>query len=1150
MRRPYQDPDPAERHSAALDAAGVGAWSWDPTTGETDFSANYGRVLGIDPGDLEPGLDGFLGRVHPDDRDRLAAAVERTVAEGGAFEEEFRVVRPGGDVAWFAGKGRMEPTGSDAPPRMFGVTLDITGRKRAEEALRANEARLAEAQRIAHIGSFEWDVERGILLWSDEMYRIYGLDPATSSPSYDLFMKCVYPADRDRVARVIEGALARREAYRVDHRITRPDGVVRTIEAQGRVVEDAGGEIRLAGTGQDVTELREAQERGQTLAARAVLHAERNRLSTLMEGVSDAFVSFDRDWRYTHVNRKAAELLHRDPGELVGKRMWDLFPDTIPVEVSEAFHRVMHTREPESIEFHFEPFDRWFEDRVYPTEEGISVVFTDITDRKRAEEATRRSEAWFRAVTENALDIITITDADGRIRYATPAGARVLGYAHGELAGANILEIVHEDDRPIAQEALACLQGSGEQVRIELRVRAADGSWQVHEVIGTSRLDDPVIRGIVLNSRDISDRRRAEEALAESEERFRLLIENAADVLHLQDLQGRVLYITPSVEPSLGYLPHELIGEPIGRIVHPEDLPRARRMVEACLGEENGCADVELRLRHADGSWSIVEVAGRNLGGCGGAERLAFYTRDVTGRRRTEEVLRRQALIFRTMSEAVVMADAEGRITEWNPAAERMFGYSREEAIGRSPAFVQPEEDRDRRAEIVRSAIEEGGWRGEFAAVHRDGRTIYCATHIVPLRGPGGEVAGTLGVTRDITERRRAEEELRQMQKMEAVGRLAGGIAHDFNNLLTALIGHTEMILLDAPEGGTLTADLREIRRAADRAAALTRQLLAFSRKQVMEPGVIDLNEVVRGAEPMLRRLLGADVELCAELGDDLWPVFADAGQMEQVLVNLAVNARDAMPEGGRIAVRTANRSLPAGDPLHPEMPPGDYVGLALTDTGTGMDAETMASSFEPFFTTKPVGAGTGLGLSTVYGIVRQSGGQIVVESEPDSGSTFTILLPRHRQGASAHPRAASPEIGKIATGEETILLVDDDEAVRALARRCLGRGGFTVLDAAGGQDALRLAQEHEGPIHLVLTDVTMPRMSGPEVAERLAGHLPGTPVLFMTGHAEGAIVERGVLEPGTHLIEKPFSPAELTAKVRELLDRVAADDAAGGLPV
>ncbi|HKX01612.1 MAG TPA: PAS domain S-box protein [Methylomirabilota bacterium] len=488
--------------------------------------------------------------------------------------------------------------------------------------------------------------------------------------------------------------------------------------------------------------------------------------------------------------------------------------------------------------------------------------------------------------------------------------------------------------------------------------------------------------------------------------------------------------------------------------------------------------------------------------------------------------------------DAIVTADEHGKITYFSRGAEAMFGCRAGEMIGESVANIYPGGLEEARA-IRRRLAAEGPLRSyETGFLARDGRRVEVSASIAMLRDAAGAEVGTLGVLKDIEERRRLEEQLRQSQKMDAIGRLAGGIAHDFNNLLTVIAGRAQMILSRIRPEEAIHRDATLVRTTADRAAALTQQLLAFSRKQVLQPQVLNLNRVVTGMQPMLARLIGEDIELSVVPAEGLGRTKADPGQLEQVIVNLVVNARDAMPEGGRLTIETADVEIDAAyASRHFSVAAGPYVMLAVTDTGSGMDEPTRSRVFEPFFTTKGPGKGTGLGLATVYGIVKQSGGDIQLYSELGHGTSFKIYLPRVAEQV-IDALDARPAITAMPRGEETVLLVEDEPEVRDLAREILEGSGYTVLQACDPQEAVLMAERHAGPIRLLLTDVIMPRQSGRALAERLRPLRPEMHVLYMSGYTNEAIVRHGVLEPDTMFIQKPFTPAALGQKVREALDR------------
>jgi len=562
-------------------------------------------------------------------------------------------------------------------------------------------------------------------------------------------------------------------------------------------------------------------------------------------------------------------------------------------------------------------------------------------------------------------------------------------------------------------------------------------------------------------------------------------------------------------------------------------------------------------LHHRDEATQRSAVAARVLillGSIVGIVAVAFATgmvrRDVRrraeveadlieARDRLEQRVRERTAeleaVIETSPLPIAALDPKGNITLWNHAAEVTFGYHRDEMLGKPYSPLDADDRRNYEDVLKRvtaglpvSAYETRGRR-------KDGSSIDLAVYSAPLQAPGGRPLGVLAVIADRTERNRLEDRLRQSQKMEAVGKLAGGIAHDFNNLLTAITGYTDLLYLRLP-GDIGKRELNEIRKASDRAASLTRQLLAFSRQQVLQPKVIDVNEVVGNLSGMLARLIGEDVELVASLDREVGRVKADPFQLEQVLMNLAVNARDAMPRGGKLTIETANVILDETYTRgHPDVKPGPYVMIAVSDTGVGMDSETRSRIFEPFFTTKALGKGTGLGLSTVYGIVKQSQGHMWVYSEPGQGATFKVYLPLHAEGEE--PPVVAPPARVVPRGWETILAVEDEESLLNLVAEILKDAGYNVLSAHGPKEALRVLLEHRDGIHLLLTDVVMPGMSGRILADQVTRDRPGIRVLYMSGYTDNAIVHHGVLDPGVTFLQKPFTPDALIKKVREVLD-------------
>jgi len=629
--------------------------------------------------------------------------------------------------------------------------------------------------------------------------------------------------------------------------------------------------------------------------------------------------------------------------------------------------------------------------------------------------------------------------------------------------------------------------------------------------------------------------------LVEREELFHLISENAADMIAIVDMEGRRIFNSLSYQRVLGYSPQELRASTPFQQIHPDDRERVREAAEKARHSGIG-QTLEYRLRHKNGTWLVLESTSSVIRDAKGEpEKLVIVNRNITERKRAEEALRRSEADFRSVVEdapyGIYRASITGRFLQVNPAVLKMLGYEQEhELLERDLAadIFRHDGEYQHLADLLMRTEEVKDIEMEWKKKDDTSITVRCSGR--RINDENGAPAYFAVFAEDVTEKRVLERQLRMAQKMEAIGRLSGGIAHDFNNLLGVIIGYSRVLKRALGAGNALCEHALEIEKAGERAASLTKQLLAFSRQQVLTPAILDLNTLASDMQGMLPRLLGEDIQVSLELDPELGSVKADQSQIEQIIMNLAVNARDAMPMGGKLKIQTTNVELDQTYTRnHSGSKIGDYVLLAVTDTGTGMDAATLTHIFEPFFTTKERGQGTGLGLATVYGIVKQSDGYIWVDSVPGKGASFQIYLPRHAGQPAVEEQKF--DLGEKLGGSESILLVEDAEPLRKLAQTFLEASGFRVLSAGSGEEALEVAAGCGRSLDLLLTDVVMPGMNGRVLAEQLSPRQPGIKVLYMSGYTDSFIAGHGVLEPGTHLLHKPFTEEVLIQKVRDVLD-------------
>jgi two-component system cell cycle sensor histidine kinase/response regulator CckA len=784
------------------------------------------------------------------------------------------------------------------------------------------------------------------------------------------------------------------------------------------------------------------------------------------------------------------------------------------------------------------------DERGQPT--STLVLVTDVTERRRVEQELNH----FFAVT---VEMLCIARFDCTLLRVNPAFGRVLGYSRDELVGTSFMDYVHPDDRHATVQAVGQLAAGQEIINFENRYRHQDGSYRWLSWVSIPVVEEQLVYAA---ARDVTVQHQAEEALRASEQRVRYIVKHIPTAVAVYDRELRYIMVSDRYLQEHDLENRDIVGQRQAEVL-PAIAARWSGVHGRCLAGAIERADEDQVVR-SDGAVDWIRWECRpwydSTGQIGG---IIKYTETLTQRKRAEQALREGEARFRSIFEAspigIQLFDTGGHLISANRASLEILGVSGPEALAQYCLFDDRSVPPDvwpqvRAGQPVRFETRFDCGGAERRALYETRRfgTIDLDVMLTPLGGE--ERRGYLVQMQDTTERRRLEEQLRQAQKMEAIGQLAGGVSHDFNNILTAIFANVELMrgaLEDKSSRFPLRDGLDQIERSSQRAAVLTRQLLTFSRRQLIKSEVLDPNHLLREMEKMLVRLIREDVNLRLVLAPEVRCVRGDPGQIEQIIMNLVVNARDAMPTGGRIIVETSDVSLDAEYvEMHPEARPGPHVLLAVSDTGCGMDAHTLEHIFEPFFTTKPAGTGTGLGLATVHGIVKQLGGHIMVYSEVGRGSTFRIYLPAV---AEQPTRPHTAPIAAVRGGSETVLICEDDDIVRELARHTLESQGYQVLAAESPERALALSTAHTGHIQLLVTDVVMPEMDGRQLAETLSARRNGLKVLYMSGYTSTVIADHGLVQSGIEFLEKPFTSSALLRRVREVLDAPPRSDTPNG---
>ena len=874
----------------------------------------------------------------------------------------------------------------------------------------------------------------------------------------------------------------------------------------------------------------------------------------LVENVGEIIYSIDKDGMITYASPATKPTMGYEPSEIIGKRFIDfVYHEDIP-RVRDNFRNAKAgvILENEYRIVTKQGAIRWLLTSSRPVLEGDRIVstqgtLTDITDRKQAEEALRENEERYRLHFEHVGDVVYAIDNEPRVVDISPSVERILGYRPDEIVGKRLdeLQLIPPEYLELTRSnTLRVLKG--ERVGpTEYEFIAKDGKRVFAEISAAPIIKDGGVVGGIDIGRDITERKSAELALEESERRYRTVVDESLAGIYIHQ-DGRFKFVNERLSELSGYSREELLDRSYVDLIHPEDRERALEATARRLevGKPEGLKRYRAMTKNGDVLW--IEAFGVVINFQDKPAVLGNLM-DITERMQAEEGLRQSEArlnsIFRATPAGIGLV-SNRIMTEVNSRFCEMVGYSRDELIGNSARMLYlTDEEFELVSRNQYALIDEfGSGTVETRLKCKNGPIIDILLSSAPLN-PDDLSEGITYTALDITERKQAEEEkekleeqLRQSQKLEAVGQLAGGVSHDFNNLLTAILGHAQLAMTKIPESNPAFRDLQDVESAAMRAAELTQHLLAFSRKQVIRPEIMDLNYTITELGQLLRRLIREDIDLRIEKAPEVWRIQADPRQIEQVLVNLVVNARDAMPGAGQILIETRNANIDEAYGFNKkDMPPGRYVMFSVSDTGEGMSDEIQQHIFEPFFTTKAEGEGTGLGLSTVYGLVRQHKGNVWVYSEIGLGTTFKVFLPA--TGIDNPPRRDAAD-KSMPRGSETILVVEDEIEVRSTIVTILSELGYNLLEAQNGSQALAMMNELDVEPSLLLTDVIMPEMGGKELAESLIRTVPEIKVLFTSGYAESIAQESGTLELEIELIQKPFSARALAQKVREVLDK------------
>ncbi len=1129
-----------------VEGSGAGTWEWNLVSNDTRFNEQWASMLGYTLEELTPyDYETWARLVHPGDLEQARDALTDCISgRTPGYSSEYRMRHKGGGWVWILDRGRvMTRDESGKPLVMFGTHTDITDLKHSQEVLLEKEKRLNLAMESASEGLWEWDFTTELISFDKVALGMLGYEAGFPSQTGEWWMARIHAEDRPVVEKKLAAFIyGEAESYSVEFRIRTKGGDYIWVASTARIVrvDEQGKPQLMVGICRDITERRQADARlreselklrtankqlrateQQLLASNKQLRGSEERYRALYENAPIMLGVLDSQGRYQQVNETAYQLLGYTRKDLLNKTSFDFVHPDDQDSVIKAFSE-LRTAGVAEVEYRFrhsrgEYYTLSSRAAAIPGTDHFLVYSLDITKRKEGETLIADLA---RFPEENTNPVFRVSSG-GILMYANAAALEILP------------ESGRETGKTVAGEWLGTVEkalNAGDKLEIERNL----GS----RVFAVTLAPVPERGYVNIYARDISGHKAAERQLRLQS----LVLDQIEDCVTVTDLNGVITYVNEAEVRRLGYARNELIG--VSTEKYGEDPQRGatqRQILTETL--KHGKWRGEVVNRTADGKDVILDARIHIVfDEEGNRIALAGVSTDITEQKASEEALRESESRFRGIFEnspsGIALVGLDYRVQASNKAYHDLLGRDESEVQYLSlKDFTHPddlEENLRLQSRLGRGEIDRYSMEKRFIQKNGDVRWGYLTACL--LRDSNGKPHGFLGHVVDITEQKQAEERLQQVARLESVGRLAGGVAHDFNNMLMGIMGYADMCRSGLPAEHEVRPWVDEITRAAERSADLTRQLLGFARKQTIAPRELDLNLAVEGIIKMLRRLIGEDIDLLWQPGSLCWRVCMDPGQIDQILANLCVNARDAIGGAGKVTIETEIATVD-GDycSSHSEAREGEYVVLIVSDDGCGMNRDTLEHVFEPFFTTKEDGTGTGLGLATVYGIVKQNQGFINVYSEPGSGSSFRIYLPRS-EGATESEEAASG-ISALRGGTETILLTEDEKSIREILELFLKDLGYRVLSAESPEAALGVVDEHGADIDLLITDVVMPGMSGRELAEALQPEYPSMRVLYMSGYTANVIAHHGILEKGVQFLSKPISRDALARKVREILD-------------